>query len=239
MRKIFLLLLAIPLLGVSQTKNLVSTNRIFPKADKVLELEKALAAHAQKYHKGDFRWRVFEIQSGPDAGGFHITEGPTGWTALDTRGNLGTEHNNDWNKSVTIYLTDKYSSGYSKFDDTLSTAGFTDFTDKIIITHIEPKPGMVVALRALVAKMKKAWAAGNESVAVYTSLFSGEPQIALVNRLKDGLKELEDNYRKPMSQRYGEAHGAGAWNNYMKEYASAVERRWSEMLFFRADLSSK
>ena len=43
-----------------------------------------------------------------------LTEGPTSWEALDTRGNLGTEHNDDWNKSVTIYLTDKQSA--SLFD---------------------------------------------------------------------------------------------------------------------------
>ncbi len=39
---------------------------MFPKADKVLDFEKALAAHAQKYHTGDWKWRVYEIQSGPD-----------------------------------------------------------------------------------------------------------------------------------------------------------------------------
>ncbi|MFZ1369914.1 MAG: hypothetical protein WAR78_06015, partial [Ferruginibacter sp.] len=66
----FLLCMLIPFTGISQTKNVISTNRVFPKVDKVLEFEKALAAHAQKYHSGTAHWRVFVIQSGPDAGGY-------------------------------------------------------------------------------------------------------------------------------------------------------------------------
>ena len=110
MKRIILLFLLSPLLGIGQNKNVVNANRVFPKVDKVLEFEKALAAHAQKYHTGDWKWRVFEIQSGPDANGFHITEGPNTWDQIDTRGNLGAEHNNDWNKNVAIYLTERSSS---------------------------------------------------------------------------------------------------------------------------------
>ena len=141
MKRIFILLLLTPLLGLSQNKTVVNVNRVFPKVDKVLEFEKALAAHAQKYHNGDWKWRVFEIQSGPDAGGYHITEGPTSWDAIDSRGNLGTEHNNDWNKNVAIYLTERNTSSYSVFQDSLSTVALTDYSDKINITHWYPKIG--------------------------------------------------------------------------------------------------
>jgi hypothetical protein len=62
------------------------------KNDKVSEFEKALANHAQKYHTGDVKWRVWSIQSGPDAGGYMVTEGPNNWTALDSRGDISAEH---------------------------------------------------------------------------------------------------------------------------------------------------
>ena len=81
MKKIFLLFMLIPCLEFSQKKNVVNANRVFPKLTKYLNLKKHLAAHAQKYHTGDWKWRVFEIQSGPDAGGYHITEGPASWEA--------------------------------------------------------------------------------------------------------------------------------------------------------------
>jgi hypothetical protein len=117
MQLFFLLLMALPFAGIAQTKNVISTHRVFPKMDKVLEFEKALAAHSQKYHTGDATWRVFAIQTGPDAGGYHITEGPTSWDGLDSRGDMGSEHKTDWNKNVAIYLTDRQSASYSVYQD--------------------------------------------------------------------------------------------------------------------------
>lgn len=129
----------IPLLGMAQ-KNLVSTERLFPKIDKVLEFEKALATHAQKYHKGDYSW---------------------------------------------------------------------------------------------------VWVADNEKIAVYTASASGPPQITTVARLKDGLKELTPGYRKPIRERYDAVNGNDAWLNYLQTYEQCIDSRWSELLFYRAGLSSK
>ena len=239
MRKILSILLLIPFIGISQTKTIVSVTRVFPKADKVAEFEKALAAHAQKYHTGDFAWRVYEIQSGPDAGGYHLTEGPTSWDAMDGRGDLGAEHTNDWNKNIAIYLTDRSQQSYSEYDDSLSTVPLGNYSDKIVITHMYPKPGMVVGVTDLVRRLKKVWTDGNETVAVYNVVSSGDPQITTVNRLKNGLKELADGYRPPMASRYNAAYGAGAWDTYLADYAKYVERRWSEILVYRGELSSK
>ncbi|MGN6164870.1 MAG: hypothetical protein ACTHOF_10050 [Flavisolibacter sp.] len=239
MRKFITMLLAMPLMALGQTKTLVSVERVFPKIDKVLEFEKALAAHAQKFHKGDWQWRVYEIESGPDYGGYHITEGPTTWTASDTRGNLGTEHNNDWNKNVAIYLTDRGSALYAEYVDSLSTIAMGEYSDKIVLNHLYPKPGMVVNVIDLVKQMKKVWTAGNETVAVYSSVGSGAPEITTVTRLKQGLKEMEPGFRKPTPVRFNDVNGDGSWTKYLDDYAKYVERRWSELLFYRADLSSK
>jgi hypothetical protein len=239
MRKSLLLFLLIPFLGISQTKNVVNSTRVFPKAGKIGEFEKALTAHAQKYHTGDWKWRVFEIQSGPDAGGFQITEGPLSWGTFNDRGNLGQAHTDDWNKNVSIFLTDRSEQTYAIYDDSLSTVALTNYSDKIIINHMYPKPGMIRGATDLVRKMKKVWTDGNESVAVYTASVSGDPQIITVTRLKDGLKELADGYRKPMPERYDAAYGAGAWDGYLADYAKYVDKRWSELLFVRADLGSK
>ena len=239
MKKIFLICLLIPLIGIGQNKNVVTANRVFPKVDKVLEFEKALAAHAQKYHTGDWKWRVFEIQSGPDAGGYHITEGPTSWEAIDGRGDLGAEHNNDWNKSVTIYLTDRGSTGYSVFQDTLSTVALTDWADKINITHIFPKIGWGNKIREMIVNSRAAWQAGGESIAVYQASSSGPAQYTVVTRYKQGLKERTANFRKPFKDRYEGAHGADSFDDYLETYRNYVSDAWSELLFYRADLSSK
>ena len=239
MKKMLALWLLIPFIGMSQTKNVVTASRYFPKVDKVLEFEKALANHAQKYHTGDWKWRVFEIESGPDAGGYHITEGPNSWEQLDGRGNLGAEHTNDWNKNVAPFLTDKYSSIYSEYQEELSTIALGDFTDKIAINHIFPKPGSGGKVEELLKKIKKAWTAGNQTVAVYVSSSSGPTQYSLVTRYKQGLKERDKNFRKPFKERYEATNGEGSYENYLESVRQYIDHSWSEILFMRADLSSK
>lgn len=239
MRKIFLLCLLIPVIGISQPKNVLNASRVFPKVDKVLEFEKALATHAQKYHTGDWRWRVFEISSGPDAGGYHITEGPTSWEAMDGRGNLGTEHNNDWNKSVAIHLTDRGSSSYVVYQDSLSSVAIGDYSDKINITHYFPKPGYAGKVYEGIRNFRKVWQAGGESVAVYTSSSSGPAQINVVTRYKQGLKERTMNFRKPVKERYEAIHGSDSWDDWIEIQRNYLDNVWSELLMLRSDLSSK
>jgi len=239
MKRMFIFLMLLPCLGFSQVKNVVSADRVFPKTDKNAEFEKALAAHAQKYHTGEWKWRVFEIMSGPDAHGYHITEGPSSWTTLDTRGEISKDHTADWDKNVAPLMTEKGSSNYGVFNEELSSVQLTDFADNIIIVHTFLKPGKIDKFKDELKKFKAAWTAGNESVAVYEAFASGPPQITLVYRLKNGLKELEKDYRKTTKERYEAANGAGSWDAYLQLYAECVDSRWSEMLKFRAELSSK
>jgi len=234
-----LLCLLIPIIGISQTKNIVNVNRVFPKVDKVLEFEKALANHSQKYHTGDWRWRVFEISSGPDAGGYHITEGPTSWDAIDSRGNLGNEHNNDWNKNVAIYLTDRGSSMYSAYIDSLSTVAIGDYSDKIQITHYFTKVGWAGKVYDAIKSFKNVWTAGGETVAVYSSSGSGPTQFAVVFRYKQGLKERAMGFRKPIKERYEAINGPDSYDQWMDVLRTYVSDVWSELLFYRTDLSSK
>jgi len=239
MKKILLLTMLIPFISNSQTKNVMSVHRVFPKIDKVDEFEKALAAHAQKYHTGDAKWRVFEIQSGPDFGGYQLTEGPSSWEAFDTRGNLGTEHTNDWNKTIAVYLTDRQSAIYSVYVDSLSTVALGDFSDKINITHVYPKPGCGPKIVEIIKSLKKAWTADGSTVAVYAASSSGPTQYILVTRYKQGLKEKVDGFRKPFKATFESVHGAGSYEKYLEKIREYTNDAWSELLFLRPDLSSK
>lgn len=234
-----LLLLLISYAAIGQTKNVISTHRVFPKMDKVAEFEKALATHAQKYHNGDVHWRVFSIQSGPDIGGYHITEGPKSWESEDARGEISPEHQADWNKNIAIYLTDRQSGGYSVYIDSLSTVALGDFSDKIQITHVYPKLGWNSKAISIIKKLKAAWAAEGSTIAVYASNGSGPGQYALVNRYKQGLKEKATGFRKPFRETYDSVHGAGAWEEYLEDLRLYITEIWSEILFLRKDLSSK
>lgn len=233
------LFLLIPFIGFSQAKTILYSNRIFPRKDKLAELDKALSNHAQKYHTGDWKWRVFSIESGPDAGGYMITEGPSSWDLIDGRGDLGAEHTTDWQKNVGPLTQDRGSSMYIEFQADLSTVQLTDYSDKIVVNHMMSKPGKINAIPELIKKMKNAWQAGGESVAVYQSVVSGDPQYLTVTRLKGGLKELATGFRKPLKERFMATNGEGSFDTFVKDYADDVESRWSELLVLKPALSSK
>ncbi len=239
MKKILIFLLLVPVLGMSQTKNVLNSFRVYPKPEKVSEFGKALANHAQKFHTGDWKWRVWSIESGPDAGGFMVTEGPNSWETMDKRGDISDQHTADWDNNVSPLTTSRGASDYLAFKADLSTVEMTDYADKIVITHMTARPGQVAATEELIKKLKKVWEGGKESIAVYSIVASGDPGYVTVSRLKNGLKELADGYRKPFPERYNDANGADSWNSYLKDYANAVEKRWSELLIYQPDLSSK
>ena len=154
MKKYFLMLLLIPLLGIGQTKTVLTSNRLFAKNDKVSEFEKALANHAQKYHTGDVKWRVWSIQSGPDAGGYMVTEGPSSWDILDGRGDISAEHMADWEKNVLPLTTGQGQSAYYDFQADLGTVQLTDYSDKILINHMTAKPGKIVNVQDCITLKK-------------------------------------------------------------------------------------
>jgi hypothetical protein len=239
MRKLLAVCLLVPFIGLCQVKNVLNGTRVFPKQEKIGEFEKALAAPAQKYHTGDWKWRVWSVSSGPDAGGYMITEGPNSWDQLDTRGDLGAEHTADWEKNVAPLTQDRGSSSYTEFQPELSTVQLTDYADKIVINHMVAKPGKIGAIPELIKKLKNAWQAGGESVAVYQLVASGDPGYLTVTRLKAGLKEMAMSYRKTLKDRYNTANGDGSFDVFLKDYAEDVESRWSELLIYKPELSSK
>jgi len=239
MRKMLAIWLLVPFIGISQVKNVMNTTRIFPKQEKIAEFEKALAAHAQKYHTGDWKWRVWYIESGPEAGGYMVTEGPNSWELLDGRKDLSPEHTADWTKNVAPLTQDRGDASYAEFQEDLSTVQLTDYADKILMNHMIAKPGRISAVADLIKKMKNAWQAGGQSVAVYLSVASGDPGYVTVTRLKAGLKEMAEGYRKPLKDLYNTANGDGSFDMFLKDYSDAVEKRWSELLVLRADLGSK
>lgn len=239
MRKILLVLLTLPLFALAQEKNVVSASRYFPKIDKVQQFEKALAAHAQTYHTGDVKWRVFTVESGPDAGAYHVVEGPTTWEATDSRGDLGKAHMENWMTTIQPLLSDRGSNSYSVYRPDLSTVALGDYSDKIAINHVFPKPGYGGDLEEGIKKLKKAWEAGGQTVAVYESSSSGPAQFAMVTRYKHGLKERNTGFRPTMKERFIKSHGDKSWDEFIQLQRNAVDHSWSELLFYNAKLSSK
>ena len=239
MKQILLLVLITPLYVISQTKNVINSTRISPRPDKVLEFEKALSDHASKYHKGDFKWRVYMVRSGPDFGSYQLVEGPYSWDELDQRGDLGSEHMSDWYRTVLALCTSAGTNTYSTFREDLSTVALTEYSDKVSSTHYFPKPGCGPRFEALIKKLNTVWAGSNQLAAVYESSASGPTQFTVVTRYKTGWKERAPEFMKPMRVRYDTKFGSGGYDALLAEVHEVLDHAWSEMMIYRPDLSSK
>lgn len=240
MKKLLIAVAFLPLSLLAQDKNVVTVDRYWPKADKVQQFEKALAAHAQKFHKGDVQWRVFTVESGPEAGAYQVVEGPTSWDALDKRGDISKAHMDDWNMNVQPNLTDRVTTAYLTYRADLSTVLLTDYSDKIAVQHVYFRPGYYADMQNMIQELKKTWAENDQHVAVYEASSSGEPQFIYVTRYKNGLGDRVALSKTPMATVFAKVNGGqSAWDRYIQNVRQAVERQWGEMLFYKADLSSK
>jgi hypothetical protein len=239
MKKLLLFALCFPLFAICQKPTVISYNRYIPKNDKVLEFEKGLQAHAEKYHTGEWKWRVYTIESGPDAGGYMVIEGPATWDGLDKRGTLGKAHMEDFYKNVLPFTTEKNSIGYLVFREELSTVQLTDYSDKITIMHVFPNTGKSAAVETAIKLFKKVWEEGEQTIAVYEASSSGVAQYTIVTRYKQGLKERERDFRKPMKERYDAVNGEGSFEKFNASASTDLDHQWSELLFFSKELSSK
>jgi hypothetical protein len=240
MRKMIFLLLALPFLGMAQSKNLIHTSRYFPKSGKWQDFEKAISLHAKKYHKDDFSWKVFTIETGPDAGGYMIVEGANNWTAVDGRGDLGAAHTADWETTVQPLLTDRTSNIYYEYQESLSTVAQKDYAEKISIQHLFLSPGYRGEFMEFILRPnKKLWEADGAKVAVYDATLSGAPQFAIVTRYPNGLKERDVPNPVPFAERFKKANGGdAAWNKWLEIYKVAVRNQWTEILYGKPLLGS-
>lgn len=239
MRKMFFLLLALPCLNAAKSQNLISTSRYFPKPGMSQKFEAAIGAHAKKFHKNDYRWKVFSIETGPDAGGYMVVEGPNNWSKVDDRGDLGAAHMEDWEKTVQIHLQDRNSSLYFEYHEEWSTQEQAHSAENVSLQHIYLNPGYRGEfIEHVLMPMKKLWAADGTKVAVYDAALSGQPQIVVATRYVNGLKDRDMTNPVSFPDRFKKANSDGAWNKWLEIYKAAVDEQWYELIMWKPKLGS-
>jgi hypothetical protein len=244
---LLILALALPLATLAQDAKkaaakpvVLSSYRVMAKPGHGKQLEAALAAHARKYHKGDQTWRVGVVMSGPESGMYHITEGPTSWTSIDGRGDLGAEHMKDYATSVLPHVEKSNPELYLTYQTSLSTTDATKWTDKVGIQHLVVKPGRAGATRDALTKWKAIYEKLGLTVAVWQTAWSGETTYALVFRLKDGLKTFDERPVPASSLRKtaDELYGAGEYDRLQQAASDNFSKVWSELVEFKPALGS-
>jgi hypothetical protein len=237
MKKLLTMLLLLPFPGFSQ-ENVISIDRFLPRFDKVLDFEKALAAHVQKFHTGEYKALVYFTETGPHSGTYSMVMGPRTWGYWDSL-NMGKEHMDDFLQTV-LPLVDNYlGSTYMVMQSDLSTAKPGEFAERVSVTHVYFNPGWDEAYGEMLKKAKKVWERDGEMVSVSRSNFSGQPQFQIAYRHKEGLKEKSPDFRKPFKERFISMYSEGEFTEGVKVIRDAVDHTYGEILRMRKDLSSQ
>lgn len=235
MKKMLFALMALPLLAASQQeKNVISSVRLLPKYDKIVEFESAIANHNKKFHATDWKANVFSVESGPDAGSYQYILGPASWEDFDNRKPTA-EHDLDWNKNIMSLLQKSSDNAYLAYNKDLSTVSVGDFVDKVTINRWFYKVGEAGKMENVVNRLKKVWEAEKQSVAVYRTSSSGEGAFMLVTRHKNGWKEKGIAPSKPFRDNLG---GNSEYDEWISDLKACMDHSYSEMISRRKDLSS-
>jgi hypothetical protein len=227
-----------PAAPAAPRKNTISTYRIFAKDGHAEALKAAIAAHAQKFHSGNWKWRVNEVLSGPDGGAYQIVEGPNSWTDIDDRGDLGAEHGKDYDMNITPHVDKSTPDTYLTYQASASTTAAANWSNKSVITHYYTKPGRGPALYAMLKAQKAVHEKLGNNVVIWMASSSGEPQYVVVRRLKNGLKDF-DAGGATWREAYEAVYGNGAADRALEEIARNVDRIVGEMIEFKPAMSSK
>lgn len=241
-----MLVLLLPIIGLSEAakkeaakKATLQSYRVMPKEGHGTALKAAIAAHAQKFHSGNWKWRVSEILSGPDAGAYGISEGPNSWTDFDGRGDLGPEHMKDYQNNIAPHVEKSTPSVYHTYQADVSTVAAGARSDtKSLINKVTVKPGRGEHYFADLKIWKKIWEKRGLNVAVWRTFYSGEFGYMIVFRLKNGWKDLDET-NTSTREAADEVGGPGTYDRLMANNALNIERSVGEMIEYKPELSSK
>lgn len=244
MKRFIVLFLALCLIlplaaSQAQEKATMTSDRVKPKPGKDAALKKALADHVAKYHTGNWKWRVFSVLSGPDAGGYMLNEGPNTWTALEGRKEISDEHSRDYESNVTPLVESNGSSLFLVFQKDLSCDSSGGKFTKALLRHIYPKPGKGPRLVEYFKTWKTVWQKLGLHVVVWSTFYSGEPQFIVSYRLPQGFVDLEQSRTKALREGFDEIAGAGAYARYLEDLDKYVDRVSEEMIELLPEVSSK
>ena len=210
-------------LSQAQDKATLSSYRVLPKPGKDAALKKAITEHAAKYHTGNWKWRVFKVLSGPDAGAYQINEGPNSWTVLEGRKDISDEHIRDYESNVLPLVEREVPDAYLRYQRELSSDSAVGQLKKALLRHLYLKPGKGSRVFEYLKTWKKVYEKLGLRVAVWSTFFSGQPQFVVASRLPQGWIDLEQSRSKEMREAFDEFAGVGAYARFLEDLDRYVD----------------
>lgn len=218
-------------------KGTISSYRIVPKDGQSSALKAGMAAHAKKFHTGNWKWRVYEVLTGPETGSYMIIEGPNSWTTIEERGAPAPDQLKDYADNILPYVKNSLPETYATYVADASTAGADYSSSKILISNCYVKPGRTDRARDDFKAWKKVYEKLGFDVVIWRTFFSGEERFIFTGGLKAGFKDLDDpsnNLRKAAD----EVLGVGARDRFADSESANYARIVTEIIEFKPELSS-
>lgn len=235
----------VPLLSLSQGKNIYSSMIIVPKPDQALHLETSLKPHVAKFHGPNNRQIIFQIISGPNMGSYQVVEGPFSWEDMDMMP-PSQAHFEDVQLNLAPKIAKNEGKTFAVRIDSLSYGITSPRVEKSRMNIFNIKPGQLNMVLGLLSKLKNAVAqtgSTQRNATVYVKLLEdvagSHPQIIVVRRFPTGWKEMEDGFVMSVKDIITQAYSASYWDEWLAAINASVESSESFLRIFRADLSSK
>ncbi|MEO6255007.1 MAG: hypothetical protein ABIO79_16985 [Ferruginibacter sp.] len=246
MKKLLCLLLCAATITVfGQGSTLYRVNVVKPKAGMQSAFEDSWKLHLAKFHNATDKRMVSQIIDGPMNGAYVIAEGPISYADMDKVNPTAKEHNLDLEKTFTPKLEVTGMNSIYRWADTLSYNGNVK-ADKFLVTVTVYKNGTAGEIQTELRRNVLITTKMNSTVSVnvYVKQFSGSSP-TIVNRrgLKDGFKELDNNFSPNMGTQFKDTYikdyGQDAWDKRLKLLVDDVVSREQHMEKARPDMSSK
>ncbi len=259
MKRTFFLWLfaAMAFIANGQGKTLYEVNIVKPKPGMKSTFEAKWKDHLTKYHKTENKRKVYEVVSGPHSGEYHIVEGPISYADMDTEMPNSKEHGLDLEKNFTPYIEPNSMNAMFRWDDTASINPNVEATKfQVTVSHIKSN-----MMNETIRESRRGSLINQKinkdnnipirfSFNVFTQIMSGSDPVRIsIRALKDGFKELENNYYGPnpfanmpnaFRDAYIKEYGYDAWDarqKLMNDNANIASREVFLMVL-RKDLSS-
>lgn len=256
MKKTFFLWLfiAAAFFASGQGKTLYTVNFVKPKSGMKSAFEASWKKHLAAFHKTSDKRTVYEVMSGPRTGEFHIVEGPIAYADMDAEKPNAKEHGLDLEKSFFPMLEDERMNATYRWDDTASFNGkVTAEKFLVTVTHLKmgTQAGTMRESRRGSLLQAKLNPTSRFSSNTYVQIWQGtRSTIVSIRNLKDGFKELENNYYGPnpmanqpnaFKDAYIKDYGQEAWDARSKllDDNANIESREVFIMKLRKDLSSE
>ena len=214
---------------------IVETTYMLPKHGMEEKFEAAVKAHNEKFHPaGAHVAGLRSVDYGDMAGWYVWVMGPTEYSALDNQLGKTGGHDDDWNKTVDIYV-DKYQAPviYQYEPDYSFGMDIWKKSKHFEVWKVSIKSGQGTHFKALLAKLHKTYESmGNRAFMVYSN------PLHTANSADYGLVwsfTSYDDWGKDWKIKEGfeKIYGEGSWQLALDEWNSIVENYSSEIRSFK------